>query len=234
MSPRPAVPKGARTGAAGEGTPVRPVMRRRHIFPAIAALAWLAGCGRRRGQAAILPASASVLALGDSLTAGYGAPAGADWPAQLARLTGWELHNEGVNGDTAEGALARLEPLLAAQRFDAVLVGIGGNDMLRGVPAQSTRTAIAELLRQAKAHTPHVALIATPAPDAMRAAVGVLADAPFYAELAREAQVQLLAGVYAGVLSDAALRSDRIHANAQGYARIAEEIAAQLREAGWR
>ncbi len=210
------------------------VMHRRHVFPAIAALAWLAGCGRRRGQAAILPASASVLALGDSLTAGYGAPDGADCPAQLARLTGWELHNEGVNGDTAEGALARLEPLLAAQRFDAVLVGIGGNDMLRGVPAQSTRTAIAKLLRQAKAHTPHVALIATPAPDAMRAAVGVLADAPFYAELAREAQVQLLAGVYAGVLSDAALRSDRIHANAQGYARIAEKIAAQLREAGWR
>jgi len=209
-------------------------LRRRHALPAIAALAWLAGCGRRRDPGAVLPASAAVLALGDSLTAGYGAPAGADWPAQLARLTGWELHNEGVNGDTAAGALERLGPLLSAQRFDAILIGIGGNDMLRGAPPQATREVIAELLRQAKAHTPHVALIATPAPDAMRAAVGVLADAPFYAELARASGAQLLPGVYAGVLSDGSLRSDRIHANAQGYARIAEEIAAQLREAGWR
>lgn len=210
-------------------------MQRRDLIAALASATLLiAGCGRKAPKAATLPASATVLALGDSLTFGYGVPPEAAWPAQLASLTGWQVVNEGVNGDTAEGALTRLGPLLAAQRFDAILVGIGGNDMLRGVPADTTRRHIAELLAQARAHTPHVALIATPAPDAMRAAVGALSDAPFYAELARTGEALLIPGVYADVLSDAALRSDRIHANAQGYARIAQQIAEQLRAAGWR
>lgn len=210
-------------------------MQRRPLIAALATLPLLlAACGRKAAKATMLPSSASVLALGDSLTFGFGAPPEAAWPVQLAALTGWQVHNEGVNGDTAEGALARLGPLLAAQRFDAILIGIGGNDMLRGVPADTTRRHIAELLAQARAHTAHVALIATPAPDAMRAAVGALSDAPFYAELARAGDAWLIPGVYADVLSDAALRSDRIHANAQGYARIAQQIAAQLRAAGWR
>lgn len=210
-------------------------MQRRHLLPLLAAAPWaLSACQRKAPKATVLPASATVLALGDSLTFGYGAPPEAAWPAQLASITGWQVVNEGVNGDTAEGALARLGPLLAAQRFDAILVGIGGNDMLRGVPADTTRSRIAELLAQARAHTPHVALIATPAPDAMRAAVGALSDAPFYAELARAGEALLIPGVYADVLSDAALRSDRIHANAQGYARIAQQIAEHLRTAGWR
>lgn len=210
-------------------------MQRRHLLPLLAAAPWaLSACQRQAPKAAMLPASATVLALGDSLTFGYGAPPEAAWPAQLASLTGWQVVNEGVNGDTAEGALARLGPLLATQRFDAILVGIGGNDMLRGVPADATRRHIAELLAQARTHTPHVALIATPAPDAMRAAVGALSDAPFYAELARAGEALLIPGVYADVLSDAALRSDRIHANAQGYARIAQRVAEQLRAAGWR
>ncbi len=210
-------------------------MHRRDLIAALASSTLLmSGCGRKAPKAAMLPASATVLALGDSLTYGYGAPPEAAWPAQLASITGWQVVNEGVNGDTAEGALARLAPLLAAQRFDAILVGIGGNDMLRGVPADTTRSRIAEMLAQARAHTPHVALIATPAPDAMRAAVGALSDAPFYAELAHAGGALLVPGVYADVLSDAALRSDRIHANAQGYARIAQQIAEHLRTAGWR
>ncbi|HZF86388.1 MAG TPA: GDSL-type esterase/lipase family protein [Burkholderiaceae bacterium] len=210
-------------------------MQRRHLLTLLAAAPWALSARQRKApKATVLPASATVLALGDSLTFGYGAPPEAAWPAQLASITGWQVVNEGVNGDTAEGALARLGPLLAAQRFDAILVGIGGNDMLRGVPADTTRSRIAELLAQARAHTPHVALVATPAPDAMRAAVGALSDAPFYAELARAGEALLIPGVYADVLSDGALRSDRIHANAQGYARIAQQIAEHLRTAGWR
>lgn len=210
-------------------------MHRRHLLSALAATPLLlAGCGRKAPRTSVLPASASVLALGDSLTFGHGAPPDAAWPARLAALTGWQVRNEGLNGDTSEGALARLGPLLAAQRFDAILIGIGGNDMLRGLPIDTTRRHIAELLVQARAHTAHIALIATPAPDAMRAAIGALSDAPFYAELARAGDALLIPGVYAEVLSDAALRSDRIHANAQGYARIAQQIADQLHTAGWR
>ncbi len=210
--------------------------RRWLVVSGLAAIlpAALAGCGKRRPSGRMLPSEARVLALGDSLTFGYGATPPESWPAQLAGITGWQIDNAGVNGDTSAGALQRLPGLLAAQRYDAILVGIGGNDMLRGVAVDATRANVAEILRLALAHTPHVALIATPAPEALRAAMGSLSDAPFYAEVSEAEKVLLLPGVYSSVLSDAALRSDRIHANAKGYGQMAQALADKLKEAGWR
>ena len=194
----------------------------------------VAGCGERRPSGRMLPTEARVLALGDSLTFGYGATPQEAWPAQLAGITGWQVDNAGLNGDTSAGALQRLPELLAAQRYDAILVGIGGNDMLRSVAADATRSNVAEILRLSLAHTQHVALIATPAPQALAAAMGSLSDAPFYAEVAEAEKVLLLPEVYSRVLSDAALRSDRIHANAKGYGQMAQALADQLKDAGWR
>lgn len=194
----------------------------------------LAGCGRRKPTVAALKPGARVLALGDSLTAGYGAAPEQAWPVRLAQLTGWEVDNEGVDGDTSAGALQRLEALLATNRYDAVLVAIGGNDMLRGVSRQSAKDNVTAIVRQALAHTPYVALIATPAPEPLRATVGLLGDAGFYEEVATAENALLIPAVYSKVLSSAELRSDRIHANAQGYARVAEQLAERLEAAGWR
>ncbi|WP_369630780.1 MULTISPECIES: GDSL-type esterase/lipase family protein [unclassified Variovorax] len=214
-------------------------MKRRHLLqmlagvPATALL--LSACGKRKASANALKPDARVLALGDSLTFGYGASPDTAWPAKLGELTGWQVENAGVNGDTSAGALERLPALLSAGSYDAILIGIGGNDMLRGVSPASTRENLTALIEQARAHTPHVAVLATPAPDAMRAVVGSLSDAPFYEEVVgKSGQALLVAGVYSSVLSDAALRSDRIHANAKGYAQVAEQLAAQLKTAGWR
>ena len=79
--------------------------------------ALLAGCGRKRFR--------KLAALGDSLTAGFGAPKGADYPAQLAQLVGRKVINGGVSGDTSAQALARLPDLLA-QKPKLVVVSIGG------------------------------------------------------------------------------------------------------------
>lgn len=212
-------------------------MKRRHLLHLLAgvpALALLSACGKRKPAAAALKSDARVLAIGDSLTHGYGAPPDAAWPVKLGELTGWQVDNEGVNGDTSEGALQRLPGLLSAGAYDAIVIGIGGNDMLRGVSATATRDNLAALIVQARAHTPYVAVLATPAPDAMRAAVGSLSDAPFYEEVARSQQALLVADVYSSVLSDASLRSDRIHANARGYEKVAQLLADQLKAAGWR
>jgi lysophospholipase L1-like esterase len=212
-------------------------MKRRHLLQLICgvpAAAALTACGKRKPSTAALKSDARVLALGDSLTFGYGAPPDASWPVKLGALTGWQIENAGVNGDTSAGALQRLPSLLAADNYDAILIGIGGNDMLRGVSASATRDNIAALVGQARAHTPYVALLATPAPDAMRAVVGSLSDAPFYEEVAKSGQALLIANVYSSVLSDASLRSDRIHANAQGYTKVAQLLADQFKAAGWR
>ncbi|QNK70378.1 GDSL-type esterase/lipase family protein [Variovorax sp. PAMC26660] len=212
-------------------------MKRRHLLQLLAgvpAAAALVACGKRKASAAALKPDARVLALGDSLTFGYGAPPDAAWPVKLGELTGWQVENAGINGDTSAGALERLPALLAAGSYDAILIGIGGNDMLRGVSPSATRDNLAALVSQARAHTPHVALLATPAPDAMRAAIGSLSDAPVYEEVAKSGQALLVANVYSSVLSDASLRSDRIHANARGYEKVAQLLADQLKAAGWR
>ncbi|MDM0018862.1 GDSL-type esterase/lipase family protein [Variovorax saccharolyticus] len=175
------------------------------------------GCGKRGPSVVALESDARVLALGDSLTVGYGATPEEAWPALLAQSTGWRVDNEGVIGDTSVGALERLEALLAANRYDAVLVGIGGNDMLRGAPQQTTPDNLAAIVRTALAHTPHVALIATPAPEPLRATLGSLGDAEFYRVVAQAEKALLIPDVYATVLSDPVLRSNRIHANAKGY-----------------
>jgi len=194
----------------------------------------LVACGKRKPSAIALKPDARVLALGDSLTVGYGAAPAEAWPAILAQLTGWQIDNEGVNGDTSAGALQRLQALLAANSYDSVLIGIGGNDMLRGISQQTTKDNISAIVRAALAHTPYVAVIATPAPEPLRATVGSLSDAGFYEEVAKAEKALLIADVYSTVLSDAALRSDRIHANARGYAAVAQQLADKLKAAGWR
>jgi acyl-CoA thioesterase-1 len=158
----------------------------------VPAAAALAACGKRKPSTAALKSDARVLAIGDSLTFGYGASPDASWPVKLGEITGWQVENAGVNGDTSAGALQRLPSLLAAGSYDAILIGIGGNDMLRGVSASATRDNIAALVKEAREHTPHVALLATPAPDAMRAFVGSLSDAPFYEEVAKSGQALLV------------------------------------------
>jgi acyl-CoA thioesterase I len=86
-----------------------PIQRRSLLLAPICAAA-VAACGRKSKMAPV-PAGASVLALGDSITWGTGATTDTSYPATLATLTGWRVVNAGVPGDTCAGALARLPTL---------------------------------------------------------------------------------------------------------------------------
>lgn len=85
--------------------------RRQFVQLGLAAMA-LSACGNNDKRYGKIAKGTTVLALGDSLTAGYGAAAGADYPAQLANKTAWNIINGGVSGDTTAGALSRLPDLL--------------------------------------------------------------------------------------------------------------------------
>jgi acyl-CoA thioesterase-1 len=93
-----------------------------------------------------------IVVLGDSLTAGLGLPADAAFPAKLekalrAKGIAAEVSNAGVSGDTATGALARLDWSVPGGT-DAVIVELGANDMLRGIDPNVTRGALAEIVRR--------------------------------------------------------------------------------------
>lgn len=189
------------------------------------------GCGRAPEHASLPPGSA-VLALGDSVTYGTGARDGEDYPARLAELGGWTVHNYGVPGDTSAGAWARLDAALDEVRPALVIVEIGGNDFLRRQPAAAVKENIRAILRRVKAANIPVVLVAVPAFSPLGAVVGRLPDAPLYAELAEEERVPLVPDVFADVLSDPDLKADPIHPNAAGYRKLAEGIADGLRDAG--
>ncbi len=178
------------------------------------------------------PAGATVLALGDSITFGMGAAPDSSYPSVLARLSGWNVVNAGVSGDTSAAALARLAPLLQEHSPRLVLLGIGGNDFLRRLPDAQTRANIRTICRQATAAGAQVVLIAIPEASPVSAVMWSLGDHAMYAEIANELKLPLYESGWSKVLSDPALRSDPIHGNAQGYEAFAKGLFAGLRELG--
>ena len=190
--------------------------------------ALLAGCGRRRFRK--LVAGDAILAVSDSLTAGFGAPKGADYPAQLAQILGHKVINGGVSGDTSAQALARLPDLLV-QKPKLVVVSIGGNDFLQRQPESGTRANIRKMVADIRATGVPAVLVAIPH-FTTGALLGMVSEHPLYAELADELDVPLLKGAWADILGDKDLKSDAVHANAAGYRLFAEQLAGFLRKLG--
>ena len=194
----------------------------------ILSCALLAGCGRRRFRK--LVAGDAILAVGDSLTAGFGAPKGVDYPAQLAQMVGRKVINGGVSGDTSAQALARL-PALLAQKPKLVVVSIGGNDFLQRQPESGTRENIRKMVADIRATGVPAVLVAIPH-FTTGVLLGMVSEHPLYAELANELDVPLLQGAWAEILGDKDLKSDAVHANAAGYRLFAERLAGFLRKLG--
>lgn len=207
--------------------------RRRHLLALASATALLAACGKKRApKAQPVAAGSTVLALGDSLTSGVGANAATAYPAVLHELTGWQVVNGGISGDTTAQALARLPALLSEHQPALVIVSIGGNDFLRQMSAATAKSNIREICSAATASGAQAMLVAVPQFSLLAASTGQLTDHPLYAELAKELNLPLHSNGWAEVLADASLRSDQIHANAQGYRLFAEGLAAKLHTLG--
>lgn len=186
-------------------------------------IALLHACGRKSPRAQAVPAGATVLALGDSLTSGVGVTPDTAYPAVLARLTGWNMVNGGVSGDTSAQALARLPALLTEHAPQLVIVSIGGNDFLRKLPEADTRTNVHAICQQALASGAQVLLVAVPRAT-VAAALGQMTDHTLYAEVAKGLNVPLLREAWGEVLAKPDLRSDQVHANAKGYEQFARSV----------
>jgi acyl-CoA thioesterase-1 len=195
---------------------------------AVAALV-AAACGDQREAA--LPAGSVVLVVGDSISAGYGVEPQQAWPARLAQRTGWRIVAAGINGDRTSGGRQRLPALIDEHRPALVLIELGGNDLLRGVPAAQIAGNLDAMIEKARAGGARVALMAAPQPSVLGAVTG-LAAAGLYADLARRRKVPLIEHALPSVLSDADLRQDAIHPNAAGHGVLAERAFEELARSG--
>jgi lysophospholipase L1-like esterase len=166
----------------------------------------------------------SIIAFGDSLTAGYGADPGEDYPSRLSTLLGVSVINAGVSGDTTESALARLETDVLSRDPRIVIVGLGGNDFLRGAALPATEANLRAAVRKIQGAGAMVVLLGFRFPS-------LSANyEKMYERVAKEERCLLVPGVLAGILTDPALKSDEIHPNARGYALMADRIAAPMRK----
>ena len=188
----------------------------------------LAGCGSDGPETRCrLPTDATVLAVGDSITRGYGAD-GQGYPEQLQSLlqsdsarSGIRVVNHGIDGERTDGLLARIDTELAQNRPSVVLLTIGGNDLLRKQPEAQTRRNLQTIVDRIRAAGAWPIVFAVPKPTLV-AAAGLASDHAMYAELADGGDASVIEDVVGDILAREELRADAIHPNAQGYAQMAQ------------
>lgn len=178
-----------------------------------------------------------VLALGDSLYAGYGLEQGQSFPAVLeteleARGVPARVVNAGVSGDTTAGGLRRLEFTLDGleRKPDLVLLGLGANDVLRGFDPAETRRNLEAIMAELDRREIPVMLTGMLAPRNMDSAY-IRQFESIYPELAERYDAELDPFFLDGVITRPdLLLQDGMHPNAQGIRTIAQRLAPEIAE----
>jgi acyl-CoA thioesterase-1 len=200
-------------------------------------LVWLTSCNSEppapsksvQASTAVQTAEGTIVAVGDSLTAGLGVAEDMAYPAQLARkLTAdgfnYAVVNAGVSGETSSGARSRIDWVISALKPDIVILETGANDGLRGIEPKLLETNLNQICATLKAN--HIQVILTGmlmlpnlGPEYTRA------FSTIYPRVAQEHQVIFMPFFLKDVAGEPQLNQpDRIHPTEQGYARITDNI----------
>ena len=178
-------------------------------------------------------AERTILALGDSLTAGYGLAAEDGFVPRLEAALDRagvpvKVVNGGVSGDTSAGGLARVDWLMA-EKPDLVIVELGANDALRGLEPSDTRRNLDALIARFRKAGVEVLLAGMQAPPNLGREYGAEFNRIF-PELAKRHKVALYPFFLDGVAADPALnQADGIHPNAKGVSVIVERMLPEIR-----
>ena len=187
----------------------------------------------------VMAARVNLVALGDSLTAGFGLPQDQGFVAQMqawltAKGVDVTISNAGVSGDTTAGGLARLDWSLAPDTT-ALLVNLGGNDLLRGIDPGNSAANLDKILATAQARRLPVLLIGLKALNNYGPDFKAQFDA-IYPGLSAKYHVPLYPDYFAALKSDGDqtmalakyMQADGIHPNAEGVARIVADLGPHL------
>jgi acyl-CoA thioesterase-1 len=174
----------------------------------------------------------TIVALGDSLTAGYGLSRQQAWPALVTekmRAAGYEFEmvNAGSSGDTTAGGLRRLPAILRAhQKIDIFIVELGINDVFRGVDLSQIRENLQAIIDQTRARHPNVAIVVAGMQlPGYSSEDYVSAFGSMFATIAKKNRATSIPFFLEGVAGDPALNQwDRVHPNAAGQRVLAENV----------
>jgi lysophospholipase L1-like esterase len=178
---------------------------------------FLSGCDSQPGISPINQSSV-ILAFGDSLTHGTGAPDGQSYPDILSGLLGIQIINAGVPGETTKGGLKRLPGMLDEYNPTLVILCEGGNDFLGRQNQDRTAENVRKMIELVQSRSADLILLGVP-----KLGFG-LAVPQFYPELAKEYGIPYQGDILVDLLDDNDMKSDAIHPNAAGYRLMAEAI----------
>jgi lysophospholipase L1-like esterase len=159
-----------------------------------------------------------IICFGDSLTFGYGAGSGMDYPSQLARMIHKPVINAGISGDTTAWALRRLQRDVLSKTPDIVLITLGGNDFKNGLSKDITFRNLKKIVESIQ----------------KRGAKVIIGGLKFgnkdrgfgrgYEKIAEQTGAMLIPNIFEGIMGNRKLMSDPIHPNNAGYTIIAQRF----------
>ena len=170
-----------------------------------------------------------LLVMGDSLSAAYNLPTQQGWVAlSAARMKTshpqWRVVNASISGETSSGGISRLPAALKIHKPNLVIIELGANDGLQGLPLVQTRKNLSQMIQLAKASQAKVLLIGIQIPPNYGKAYtqGFAAN---YSELARQEKITLLPFLLAPIATDRKyFQRDQIHPTAAGQIKLRDHV----------
>lgn len=169
------------------------------------------------------PKGKTIVAFGDSLTAGYGVAKDSNYPSQLSKMINQPIINMGISGETTQQALERINTVLAKDPR-IVLITLGGNDLKKKVPAGEAFANLKQIVDILQA-------------NGVLVVIGGL-DIPYYSNdyandyisFAKDNGCLLVPNVLKGLFGNKNLMIDTVHPNAKGYTLVAKEFYSVIKD----
>lgn len=213
-------------------------MLRRHFISGAIAAAFLGPCFAQTSPAAKKPGIPTILVVGDSLSAEYGLKRGSGWVSLLEQRLAKEniaatVRNASISGDTTSGGRSRLPALLKTVNPSVVVIELGGNDALRGLPLAGTQDNLSAMTKAAQAAGAKVLLVGMQIPPNYGADYSKKFSAAFDS-VARANKAALvpffLKGVGDGADPLVMFQADRIHPKEEAHPILLDNVWPQLKK----
>lgn len=160
----------------------------------------------------------NIICFGDSLTFGYGADIGGDYPTLLAKIIKIPVINAGVDGDTSIEGLKRIKSEALDKNPLLVIIEFSGNDFLKHIPVEITLGNVEEMINQVQANGAMAALVDISAGMILGEYRAKLS------KLARHKGAIYIPSILEGIVTNPSLKSDFLHPNSNGYNIIAQRV----------
>lgn len=180
-------------------------------------LFFLTGCAKREIKN-ISSTGKNIICFGDSITFGYGANPGEDYPSVLSGMVGIPVINAGLESETTPEALKRLESDVLNKEPLLVIIEFGGNDFLKKIPREETFNNIREMAERIQAKGAMVAIAD------ISAGMFLKEYRSLFSRLAKEEEAVFIPSILGGIITNPSMKSDFLHPNAAGYKIIAQRI----------